>query len=653
VFLDGLRGNLNEGIAEKDAVEMLAQHLITRPVFNALFEGDEFLDNNPVAQTMERMLAALDQHDLEAENEALHKFYDSVRRKVADVKDREGRQELVRRLYDAFFSTAFKKTSDKLGIVYTPVEIVDFILRSAEEVLQREFGQSLTEEGVHILDAFTGTGTFMVRLLELGLIQPHDLARKYAEELHANEILLLAYYIAAVNIETTYLGVCREDKRDVEYEPFPGLILTDTFQSWEDEDRPDLKVFPENNERLGRLKTLPITVILGNPPYSSGQESANDNNANERYPALDESIRRAYSSERGRGGNNSLYNSYIRAIRWATLRIGDSGVIAFVTSNGYVGGNAADQLRRSLATDFSSIYIVNLKGNMRDQDWRREGGQVFGAGSQAGVAITFLVKAGSSGPARIRYADIGDFLSREEKLARLQTSSSVVNLDGLEDLEPNAHGDWINPRDERYGTFIPLGQKHGEDPGATTVFSLYGRGLESGRDVWVFNSSERGLRSNVQQTISAYDDQVKQFASHCAAHPTVRPKDLVRDFIDLDPTRISWTLSLKNRLASGRSIAFDQEAIVQASYRPFCAQWCYFDRALIHIQGQSPRFFPRRSAHRIGWPTYITWIRGSSFPATDMRKPEATEKGHSRSMSILRARSLTDSGSSTTSRTRR
>ena len=279
-FLQGLRGNLNDGITESGAIDMLAQHLITRPVFNALFAGDEFLDNNPVAQTMERMLAVLDQHDLDAENESLQKFYDSVRRKVADVTDAEGRQKLIVRLYDTFFSTAFKKTVDKLGIVYTPIEIVDFILHSADEVLRDQFGQGLTDEGVHILDGFTGTGTFIVRLLQSGLITPHDLARKYAEELHANEILLLPYYIAAVNIETSYLGLQHEGQSAGPYESFPGLVLTDTFQSWEDDDTPDLDVFPENNQRLEHLKSLPITVIVGNPPYSSGQDSANDDNAN-------------------------------------------------------------------------------------------------------------------------------------------------------------------------------------------------------------------------------------------------------------------------------------------------------------------------------------------------------------------------------------
>ncbi|MHA7128002.1 DEAD/DEAH box helicase family protein [Janibacter indicus] len=268
-FLEGLRGNLNDGITQTDAVEMLAQHLITRPVFEALFSGYDFAHSNPVAQTMERMLDVLDEHALEDENAALEKFYDSVRARVEGIDSAEGRQRIIVELYDKFFATAFKRTVDKLGIVYTPVEIVDFILNSADELLRQHFGQGLTDEGVHILDGFTGTGTFMTRLLQSGLIEPHDLARKYANELHANEMLLLAYYIAAVNIETTYQDLRRGtlEEGEAEYEPFAGLVLTDTFQSYEDGDDDDLGVFPENNERINRQRQLPITVIIGNPPF--------------------------------------------------------------------------------------------------------------------------------------------------------------------------------------------------------------------------------------------------------------------------------------------------------------------------------------------------------------------------------------------------
>lgn len=568
-FLQGLRGNLNENISETDAVEMLAQHLITRPVFNALFDGDEFLDNNPVAQTMERMLAVLDQHDLEAENESLQRFYDSVRRKVADVKDREGRQELVRRLYDTFFTTAFKRTADKLGIVFTPVEIVDFILHSADEVLRNEFGQGLSDKGVHILDGFTGTGTFMVRLLELGLISPHDLARKYAEELHANEILLLAYYIAAVNIETTYLGLRREANDAAEYESFPGLVLTDTFQSWEDDDRPDLDVFPENNERLERLKRLPITVIVGNPPYSSGQDSANEANPNEVYPSLDDAIRDTYADRSSATLKYQLYDSYIRAIKWATLRIKERGVIAFVTNGGFLDSSTAEGMRKTLAEEFSEICIYNLRGNTRTsgERSRREGGKVFGSGSRATVAITILVKnPEKSGPALIRYVDIGDYLTAQQKLEKIATAASISGLD-LIDIVPNEHGDWLNQRRDDFGTFV------GMSDGPDGIFAERVPGVSTNRDAWAYGSSRAASVGHARKLAETFNAEVARVRADPDHVPTK------------DRTQISWSDGLLRRLKNGRLISVNTADALAASYRPFQKQALISSDGLIDRPG--------------------------------------------------------------------
>ena len=361
IFLAGLRGNLNDGITRTDAIEMLAQHLITRPVFDALFEGYEFGKHNPVAQTMQDMLDVLDEHTLDAENATLEQFYASVRERAKGVDNAEGRQRIIVELYDKFFATAFKKTVDKLGIVYTPIEIVDFILHSADWALRKEFGQGLTDEGVHVLDGFTGTGTFMVRLLQSGLITPHDLARKYANELHANEILLLAYYIAAVNIETAYQDLAAEQLGQDTYLPFEGLVLADTFQMHEDGDVDDLQVFPENNERLSKQRDLDIRVIVGNPPYSAGQDTANDNNQNEKYPHLDASIRDSYAA---RSSATSL-----RTLAFAPLCVKErhgSGLLALST-NGVVtsrdawvynfSAEALSQQVRSMLTVYESERI--------------------------------------------------------------------------------------------------------------------------------------------------------------------------------------------------------------------------------------------------------------------------------------------------------
>ena len=575
-FLEGLRGNLNDGITRSDAIDMLAQHLITRPVFDALFGGYDFAAHNPVAQTMERMLDALDEHRLDDENHSLEKFYDSVRMRVTGVDSADGRQKLIVQLYDTFFATAFKKTVDKLGIVYTPTEIVDFILRSADEVLRQHFGQGLTDEGVHVLDGFTGTGTFITRLLQLGLIQPGDLARKYAHELHANEILLLAYYIAAVNIETTYQDHRGDIGEGADYEAFPGLILTDTFQSWESGDRLDTTVFVQNNERLEKLKALDIQVIVGNPPYSKGQGSANEGNANEKYDDLDSAIRETYAARSTATNKNSLYDSYIRAIKWAALRIADRGVIAFVTNGGWLDSNTADGMRLTLAEEFSDIHILNLKGNMRSADWKREGGQIFGAGSQATVAVTILVKDPMhEGPARIHYTDIGDYLTREEKLAKVASAERATGLEHITHLVPNAHGDWLNQRRDDFDTFLALGD----------TFGRFGRGTETARDAWVYNFDAEKLASNVERHIETYDLALRG--------------ELEAPLLN-DSARISWSRAMRSDLARGREIRFHTEARQPALYRPFTKTHVYFERAMVNVVGVGPSAFPSLTHRNIG-----------------------------------------------------
>lgn len=537
-FLDGLRGNLNEGISRADAIEMLAQHLITRPVFDALFEGYDVMDHNPVAQTMERMLASLDEHGVHDENATLEKFYASVRLRVQGVDGAEARQHIILELYNTFFAKAFKKTVDKLGIVYTPVEVVDFILRSADQVLRAEFGQSLSDEGVHVLDGFVGTGTFITRLISSDLVRPKDLARKYANELHANEILLLAYYIAAVNIESTYQDAMRRVVDPAQgYEPFPGLVLTDTFQSWEDGDRADLAVFPENNERLERLKNLPVTVIVGNPPYSVGQESADDANQNEQYPYLDASIKASYVEGSTAGLSRNMYDSYVRAFRWASDCVADRGVIAMVTNGGFLEQKNADGMRKVFAKDFSSIYVVNLRGNAlgTGERRRREAESVFGGGSRATIAVTVLVKDSSRpGSATIHYTDIGDYLSREEKLASLAEAGGVLSLGRVVTIKPNAHGDWLNHRSDDFATFAPASDPKNPD----SIFGITGPGLLTNRDAWVYDYSAPALRGEIQETISAYGAEQQRLVGGDLS--AMNDRDLQRAIVSA-PRSIAWT----------------------------------------------------------------------------------------------------------------
>ena len=319
-FLGGLQKNINPSISEQEAIDMLSQHIITKPVFEALFEDYSFVKNNPISVSMQKMLDLLEEQDIAEDTATLDKFYVSVKERAKDLDNGAAKQKIIVELYDKFFKTAFPKMVEKLGIVYTPVEVVDFIIYSVDAVLRKEFGRSVSDENVHILDPFTGTGTFVTRLLQSGLIAPLDLERKYKTELHANEIVLLAYYIAAINIENAYHDLVGNANQ---YTPFDGICLTDTFQLGETDEKTDMKakMFPENSERVLAQKQAKLQVIMGNPPYSVGQKSANDNAQNQKYPTLDKRITDTYAAETNATNKNSLYDAYIKAFRWSSDRL--------------------------------------------------------------------------------------------------------------------------------------------------------------------------------------------------------------------------------------------------------------------------------------------------------------------------------------------
>ena len=449
-FLNGLQKNLNPSIDEGQAVEMLAQHMITRPVFDALFKDYQFVKNNAVSRSMQRMLELLESEAMEKDTEVLNKFYENVRMNVGDIDNLEGKQMLIKNLYEKFFKGAFPKTVDKLGIVYTPVECVDFIIHSVDDILRKEFDCSLSDENVHILDPFTGTGTFITRLLQSGLIRPEDLERKYKNEIHCNELVLLAYYIADVNIESVFHSLVKRDT----YLPFEGICLTDTFQTTENEENVlDQTWFPENAANVDKQKNAPVRVIMGNPPYSVGQKSANDNAQNLSYVHLDKRIAETYAKAAQATNKNSLYDSYIKAFRWASDRIADckdGGVVAFISNGAWIDGNAQEGFRKCLEDEYSSVYVFNLRGNQRTSGElsRKEGGKIFGSGSRTPISITFLIKnPKKKGKATIYYHDIGDYLSREQKLKKISEFDSVDSSKlQWEIVAPNEKGDWINQR---------------------------------------------------------------------------------------------------------------------------------------------------------------------------------------------------------------
>ena len=595
-FLSGLRENIQPNISTDDAIEMLAQQLITRPVFDAIFENYKFAEQNPVSKTMNRMLDLLKECASPGDQRRLQAFYDSVADRAKGIDNAEGRQRVIIELYDKFFKNAFPRMAEKLGIVYTPVEVVDFIIRSVHDVLKREFGlnKGLGAEGVKILDPFTGTGTFIVRAIQSGLISKQDLPRKFRSELFACEIVLLAYYIACVNIEVAYQGRMKA----TQYEPFEGICLTDTFRMDEAsaKDQDLFTSFEDNGERLKRLCRQPIRVIFGNPPYSAGQESANDNNQNEKYPHLDARIAETYAAESSATNKNSLYDSYIRAFRWASDRIGDSGIVAFVTNGSYIDKNALSGFRKSLMKEFSSIYCFNLRGFIRGKNRdasKREGQNIFNIMTGVSVIVLVKKKEEKSQSAKLSYYDIGDYLSREAKLDIIKNFGSIRAIP-WQHLTPDEHGDWINLRTAGYSAFLPLGDRDTKGKAnSRAVFGIFSRGLETTRDAWVYTFSASLLKNNIQRFIECYNEDVN------------------RQEQTLDERQIKWSSSLDTKFKNKISLVFSSLKICLATYRPFMLQNVYFDENLNHRPGRQPDLFPSGRSHNL----VIT------FPAPGMRKP--------------------------------
>lgn len=594
-FAAELRDDLNDKVSDGEIIEMLAQHLITKPVFDALFADYSFASHNPMSKAMQAVLDVLDDLHLEKEADTLQDFYASVKLRAEGIDNAAGKQKIVVELYDKFFRNAFPKMTERLGIVYTPVEVVDFILHSVDHLLQQEFGQTLGCKNVHILDPFTGTGTFITRLLQSGLIKPEELAHKYKHEIHANEIVLLAYYIAAINIEATYHGIAGGD-----YVPFEGICLTDTFQMYEKEDLVD-QLLVDNSKRRRRQKTLDIRVIVGNPPYSVGQGDANANNANVAYPSLDARIEGTYAAKSDSTNLRNLYDSYIRAIRWASDRIGDAGVIGFVTNAGWLEANTSDGLRKCLAEEFSSLYVFHLRGNARTsgETRRKEKDNVFGMGSRAPIAISLLVRnPDASEHGRIHFHDIGDYLSREDKLEKIESYASIAGIpaDAWQAITPDAHGDWLKQRDDNFNRFMVLGDKKGE---GSKLFDNFSLGVATNRDAWAYNQSKTKIKANMAGMIEFYNAEVARFN---AAHPELGTKarqERLDGFIDTDSTRISWTRSLKQDLGKDRRHSFEPNCIVPSLYRPFSKQWLYFNRQLNEYVFQVPRIFPDAKADNV------------------------------------------------------
>lgn len=564
-FVKGLRHNINDAITEEQAIEMLAQHIITKPVFEALFESYSFAKDNPVSRSMESVLDVMDKNGLLKEQGKLEGFYESVRIRAEGIDNLKAKQDIIIQLYDKFFKVGFKETTERLGIVFTPVEVVDFIIQSVDDVLKKHFGKSLSDEGVHILDPFTGTGTFIVRLLQSGLISKEDLLRKYTQELHANEIVLLSYYIAAINIEETYTSLTKD-----EYTPFEGIVLTDTFDATEKESSFESVLFTENNKRLKKQQGEKVFAIIGNPPYSIGQTNANDDNQNIEYPKLKAAIDRTYGRHSKANLKKSLYDTYIQAYRWASDRIGDKGVIGFVTNASFIDSQSTDGLRKCWHEEFNQVYILNLRGDARTsgEKRRKEAGNIFGEGTRTPVVITLLVKDGS-GQNEIHYHDIGDYLSRHEKLQIIEETKSIQGIDWLS-ITPDANNDWVNQRDQNYQSYPAMDGDY---------FNARAVGVSTNRDVWVYGFNKEQVKHNTFQMAENYNQEVERLKNITEEKEKLAARRV-------DTSYIKWTAKLNNRLVSGEKLEIDSDKIQLSMYRPYVKKWLFYDEQVIERPGQ-------------------------------------------------------------------
>ena len=581
LFHVSLKELINDTISQNDTIQAIAQHMVLAPVFDALF-SDKFTSYNPISRAFEDIVKEM---GLRGELLLLDDFYSTAKHEIAQINTDHARQAFIKKIYGNFFESADKKGSEQHGIVYTPIEIVDFIINSVQHVLKKEFNTEFAERQVKVLDPFTGTGTFLARLIESGYLD-RNIYEKYKHDLYANELILLAYYVATVNIETVYSSR-RHGHRHV---PFDGISYTDTLKinplyredtRHRGELKPFVGQFKQAHERVHAQRWSHLHVIVGNPPYSAGQSNFNDQNQNMKYPSLDKRIEDSYIKKSLAHNKVSLYDSYIRSLRWATDRIGQSGIIGFVTNASFIRSLTASGIRATLHEEFTDIYCFDLRGNQRTQGEisKKEGGKIFGSGSRAPVAITILVKNPNKKQHTIYYKDIGDYLSREDKLKTIQDYTSIQGIKDWQIIAPDKHHDWLGQRSDEFERYTVMGSKEIKSRENNIMFNLYSNGLKTHRDVWVYNSSKDVLSKNMKRTID-----------YCNKQNLNKPV--------IDPKQVKWSGELTDKLRKIKP-QFNEHKIRRSLYRPFFSQYLYFDDIYNTAQYQIPKLFPKRDSKNI------------------------------------------------------
>ena len=593
-FLAKCRQSINPNLAEAAVEEMLIQHLLTERLFRTVFHNPDFTHRNVIASEIESVIHALTSHSFSRDEflSSLDHFYAAIERTAETISDFSHKQHFLNTVYEQFFQGFSVEVADTHGIVYTPQPIVDFMVRSVAAILEREFGRSLADEGVHIIDPFVGTGNFIVRMMRE--IPRTALERKYGSELHCNEVMLLPYYIASMNIEHEYYDATEK------YEPFAGICLVDTFDLAEDRQLPLFA--PENTQRVEGQKETPMFVVIGNPPYNVGQVNENDNNKNRKYPTMDGRVRETYSKDSTAGNRNAMADPYVKAIRWAADRVGEEGVVALVTNSGFLDAIAADGMRKHLAEDFDAVYILDLGGNVRKNP-KLSGTTHNVFGIQVGVSINFLVKIGgkSDSQARLFYAPVDEFWRKEEKYRYLDEKEHFANVDWKR-ITPNKRHTWLTEGlHAEFETYMPMGIRGArakKDTAADAIFQKFSNGVQTNRDSWAYNFSRNALYENMSRTIQFYNEQV--FKWERRGNQPVN----VDDFVTYDDENISWSSTLKRKLTSGQIAEYAETKVRQSLYRPFTKTNLFFDRILNHAVFGFPSIFPvpeTEAKNRVIW----------------------------------------------------
>ena len=588
-FYQHCRAAINPNLSIAAVEEMLIQHLLTERIFRTVFDNPDFTRRNIIAREIENVIEVLIRNAFSRDEflSPLNPFYIAIENAATLCKDFSQKQQFLNTVYEQFFQGFSVEVADTHGIVYTPQPIVDFMVKSVERILESEFGRSLSDTGVHIIDPFVGTGNFIVRLMQD--LRATTLAEKYQTELHCNEILLLPYYIASLNIEHEFF------QRTQTYRPFEGIALADTFELLEE--RQTQLFTQENTERVERQKTADMFVVIGNPPYNLRQVNENDNNKNRKYETIDALLRETYSRDSAATNKIALSDPYVKAILWASRRIKEEGVVAFVTNNGFLDGIAFDGMRKHLTDDFDAIYILNLGGNVRKNP-KLSGTTHNVFGIQVGVSINFFVKKGADNsgskldvkPPEIFYARVDEFWRKEEKYHYLDSKEHCQNID-WQRIKPDKRHTWLTEGlHAEFDTFIPMGTKEAKAKKGTVtdvIFKTYSRGIVTCRDSWVYNFNASSLTENVQQMMDFYNAQVLKWLS-ILEKSTVS----VDNFVAYDDTKISWSAGLKRKLKAGRLAEFSEQSVRTALYRPFTKSHLYFDRTVNEAVYVFPSIFP-------------------------------------------------------------